>query len=90
MSAIKFFAVIFILLLTQVGFSQLQNLYIEKYYISDANDATDTTGGVLSEGTTTYRIYAKLSPGSAVSRLFGDINHPFSISSTSTFFNHAT
>lgn len=90
MRAIKFSAVIFILLLTQVGFSQLQNLYIEKYYISDANDATDTTGGILPEGTTTYRIYAKLSPGSAVSKLFGDINHPFSMSSTSPFFNHET
>ncbi len=70
--------------------SQLENLYIEKYYISDANDATDTTGGILPVGSTTYRIYANLLPGSAISQIFGDDNHPLSISSTAPFFNHAT
>ncbi len=90
MKALKFILAIGLGLLTQIGFSQLQNLFIEKYYISNSDDATDTTGGILQEGSTTYRIYAKLLPGSAVSRIYGDANHPFSISSSSPFFNHGT
>ena len=90
MKALKFILAISFGLLTQLGFSQLQNLFIEKYYISDTDDATDTTGGILPEGSTTYRIYAKLLPGSAVSKIFGDANHAFTISSSAPFFNHAT
>jgi hypothetical protein len=90
MKALKNLFLLALTLTAMTGSAQLENLYIEKYYISDANDATDTTGGVLTEGTTTYRIYAKLIPGSAVARIYGDVAHPFSISSTETFFNHGT
>ncbi|MEN9333841.1 MAG: Secretion system C-terminal sorting domain [Bacteroidota bacterium] len=80
----------FMCLLSIVGYAQLDNLYIEKYYISDSNDATDTTGGILPVGSVTYRIYAKLLPGSKVSRIFGEAGHPFIIQSSAPFFNHST
>lgn len=70
------------------GNAQLQKVIVEKYYISDANDATDTLGGGLSAGSTTYRIYVDLVPGSILKKIYGDVNHPFSIQSTSPFFNH--
>lgn len=70
------------------GNAQLQKVIVEKYYISDANDATDTLGGGLSAGSTTYRIYVDLAPGSILKKIYGDVNHPFSIQSTSPFFNH--
>ena len=70
------------------GNAQLQKVIVEKYYISDANDATDTLGGGLSAGSTTYRIYVDLAPGSILKKIYGDVNHPFSIQSTSPFFHH--
>ena len=70
------------------GNAQLQKVIVEKYYISDANDASDTLGGGLSVGSTTYRIYVDLAPGSVLKKIYGDANHPFSIHSTAPFFNH--
>jgi hypothetical protein len=70
------------------GNAQLQKVIVEKYYISDANDATDTLGGGINTGTTAYRIYVDLAPGSVLKKIFGDVNHPFSIESTAPFFNH--
>ena len=42
----------------------LENIIVEKYYVSDANDTTqNSTGGVLPIGSVTYRIYADMLPG---------------------------
>lgn len=82
---------LFFLLLSSVQykvFSQLEKVIVEKYYISDTNDATDTLGGGLPIGSTTYRIYVDLAPGSVLKKIYGDANHPFSIQSTAPFFNH--
>jgi hypothetical protein len=70
------------------GFSQLEKVIVEKYYVSDLNDATDTLGGGLPVGSTTYRIYVDLAPGSVLKKIYGDANHLFSIQSTAPFFNH--
>lgn len=74
-------------LITFTTFAQLQKVIVEKYYVSDANDATDTLGGGLAAGSTTYRIYVDLAPGSVLKKIYGDVNHPFSIQSTAPFFN---
>jgi len=82
---------LFFLIITSVhftGFSQLEKVILEKYYVSDASDATDTLGGGLTVGSTTYRIYVDLAPGSVLKKIYGDANHPFSIQSTDPFFNH--
>lgn len=85
----RYLLFIFILAAFQFkGLSQLEKVIVEKYYISDANDATDTLGGGLAVGSTTYRIYVDLAPGSVLKKIYGDANHPFSIQSTSPFFNH--
>ena len=42
----------------------LENIIVEKFYISDANDAAaNLDGGVLPVGSVTYRIYADMLPG---------------------------
>jgi hypothetical protein len=33
--------------------AQLEKVIIEKYYVSDANDATDNLGGGIPQGSTT-------------------------------------
>ena len=68
--------------------AQLEKVIIEKYYTSDANDATDVSGGGVPEGSVTYRIYVDLKPGTVLKRIYGDANHPFSISSSEVFFNN--
>ena len=62
---------------------------MEKYYISDSIDETDTTGSVLPAGSKTYRIYIDLMPGSKIKKIYGDVNHALKISSTATFFNNS-
>lgn len=68
--------------------AQLEKVIIEKYYVSDANDATDTSGGGVPIGSATYRIYVDLKPGTILKRIYGDANHPFSISSSEAFYNN--
>lgn len=67
---------------------QIEQVIVETYYIADANDATDTDGGYLEEGSVTYRIFVDLLGDSRLTRLFGDSIHPFIISSSDDFFNH--
>jgi hypothetical protein len=69
--------------------TSLENVIVELYYVSDANDATDITGGGLTEGSRTYRVYLDLCEGCGLRAVYGDVNHPLSIASTAPFFNHA-
>jgi len=68
--------------------AQLEGLHIETYYISDSLDATDVIGGDLQAGETTYRVYVDMAPGSKLVSAFGDVDHPFEISSSRRFFNN--
>ena len=77
-----------ILLNSTILFSQIENVVVEKYYVSDANDFTDNSGGILPIGSTTYRIFIDLAPGSILKKIYGDLNHPFEITSTEVFFNN--
>ena len=70
------------------SFSQIERVNVETYYIADADDATDTTGGHLEEGAVTYRIFIDLLPGSRIISIYGDNNHPLVFSSDQPFFNH--
>lgn len=83
----KLLLFVFVHFLAFSSYSQLEKVIVEKYYVSDAVDATDTLGGGLAVGSTTYRIYVDLAPGSVLKKIYGDANHPFSISSTQPFFN---
>jgi hypothetical protein len=83
-----FLIILFTLLVTGSLQAQLEKVNVETYYISDAHDATDTIGGHLPEGSTTYRIYIDLKPGYKLNKLFGDAQHNLKFSSDSVFFNN--
>ena len=68
--------------------AQIENVLVEKYYISDDFDGLDTNGGHLLPGSVSYRIYIDLPKGSKLLRIYGDNNHPFIVKSTETIFNH--
>ena len=73
----------------EFAFSQIEKVIVEPYYISDSLDATDTTGGLLEIGSTTYRIYIDLAPGVKLRKIYGDQNHPLKFSSTERVFNNS-
>ena len=63
-------------------------MVVETYYISDANDATDTDGGFLAEGSTTYRIWVDMAAGYEIQAVYGNADHTLSINTTTEFFNN--
>jgi hypothetical protein len=66
----------------------IEDVIVERYYVSDANDATDTNGGTLVQGSVTYRVFIDLCDGCALRAVYADENHQLSIQSTAPFFNH--
>ena len=68
--------------------TSIENVIVETYYISDANDATPTDGGTLAEGSKTYRVYLDLCDSCALLSIYGTSNHPLDISSTAPFYNN--
>jgi hypothetical protein len=68
--------------------AQLEKVIVEKYYVSDNNDATDTAGGTfVKPHSTTYRVYIDLAKGYKLTRIYGNASHELKISSDSIFFN---
>lgn len=67
----------------------LEGIVVEKYYISNANDATvNGTGGVLPVGSITYRVFADLATGYQFQAVYGDANHELRLETTTLFFNN--
>jgi hypothetical protein len=90
MKSVFLFTIITLLLFFAQVKAQIENVIVENYYTADANDATDTTGGHLKSGMTTYRIYVDLAPGSRLHKIYGDANHALKIVSDSQFFNNTS
>ena len=65
----------------------LENVIVEKYYVSNAADSAGSSG-ILPVGSVTYRIYADLAPGFNFQALYGVPGHPIKIQSSTSFFNN--
>jgi len=67
----------------------LENVIVEKYYKSDANDATvNSVGGVLPVGSITYRVYLDMLPDYIFQSAYGDPDHECRIETSTLFFNN--
>lgn len=67
----------------------LENIIVETYYISDANDANaDADGGVLPVGSVTYRVFADMLPGYKFQAAYGVPGHELRIETSTLFFNN--
>jgi hypothetical protein len=78
-----------------IGAQGLENIIVETYYISDANDATmDADGGTLPVGSVTRRIYVDMLPGYKFQAAYGvpasgdALGHELRIATTTQFFNN--
>ncbi len=69
----------------------LEKVIVEKYYVSDANDAAGSEG-VLPVGSVTYRIFVDMKPGYKFQTVYGDVvgevGHSMFIKTTTSFFNN--
>ena len=82
-----------LLLLVSVIYTKAQNgienIIVEKYYISDANDTSaNSTDGILPIGSTTYRVFVDMLPGYKFQAAFGIATHELKIATTTLFFNN--
>jgi hypothetical protein len=71
--------------------AQVRNLFVEKYYVSDTLDNSDTIDGqahALPAGSVTYRIFVQLDSGCRIVKIYGTPANPFIIKSSSNFFNN--
>lgn len=82
-----------LLLLTSCSFSiagGLENIIVEKYYISGAKDtAGSAVGGKLALGSVTYRIYVDMAPGYKFQAAYGSPTHPLRMTTSTLFFNNS-
>jgi hypothetical protein len=74
--------------LTHYDSLALENVIVEKYYISDSSDYIDTIGGILPKGSITYRIYIDMKPGYRLQLVYGDKKHELVIKTSTVFFNN--
>ena len=83
------FVVLFIIVM-QVSFGQhgLENIIVEKYYVSDKSDSKAKSGGYLPKGSVTYRIYVDLKKGYRLQAVYGIQGHELRIATTTWFFNN--
>jgi Bacterial Ig domain/Secretion system C-terminal sorting domain len=69
----------------------LENIIVERYYQTNEADAANALdqGAItnLEVGTIAYRIYVDMAPDYKFSNLYGNANHPLSVSTTTNFFN---
>ncbi|MFM2394774.1 MAG: hypothetical protein RLZZ546_2756 [Bacteroidota bacterium] len=88
----RFTLITLILLLASMNYAQtvlgLEGIIVEKYYISDENDAMASDGGTLPVGSVTYRIFVDMKPGFSLQGVFGDDKHTLKIATTTKFFNN--
>jgi len=89
----KYLKIVFIFIFTLIMFNvksqdAIKNVFVEKYYISDINDETDTTGGIIEVGTTTYRVFVQLKSGCYLKSMYSDSEHQLKFSSTQPFYNN--
>lgn len=67
----------------------LEDVIVERYYVSDANDTlANSAGGVLPVGSVTYRIYLDMLPGYKFQVAYGVANHEMRIETSTLFFNN--
>jgi hypothetical protein len=66
----------------------LEGVIVEKYYVSDADDAMDSDGGSLPEGSVTYRVYIDMADGYELETVYGAGGSPLTFDTTTEFFNN--
>lgn len=65
----------------------LENVIVEKYFVYNPDDHSDSTFIALPEGSVTYRIFIDMLPDYSLQTVYGDENHELFFKTTTSFFN---
>jgi hypothetical protein len=83
-----FILILFPFLLNAQG---LDSILIERYYVSDSEDAAysaeDETNPIPA-GAVTWRFFVDMQPGYNLQTIYGNAPHPLTLSTTTSFFNN--
>ncbi|MBN2610810.1 MAG: hypothetical protein JXB00_04560 [Bacteroidales bacterium] len=79
---------VFLVIIT-LGHAQngLEEVIVEKYYVSDINDSVGSSG-ILPVGSVTYRIFIDMLPKWGLQAVYGNELNRLFISTSTFFFNH--
>jgi hypothetical protein len=90
MKKTSLFVFLFVSFVSLYAQDALEGIIVEKYYVSTKKDNSKKhLSGELAVGSTTYRIYVNMAPGSRFISAYGSPNHPLEIKSTDLIYNHA-
>src|SRR5687767_4951363 len=65
----------------------LEEVIVEKYYISTAEDSINSQG-ILPVGSITYRVFADMLPDYKFTNVYGEPGYELRIATTTKFFNN--
>lgn len=65
----------------------MENVIVERYYISDSTDYIGNNDNILPKGSITYRIFIDMKPGYSLQVVYGVPHHELFLKTTTTFFN---
>lgn len=69
----------------------LEGIIVEKYYQANSTDVTNSVNNgaspLLSTNSITYRVYVDMAPGYRYNLTYGDLTHPWIITSSTSFYN---
>jgi hypothetical protein len=86
------YAILMMILCGGICYAQeqgLENIIVEKYYVSDSTDMRYAGSQSLPSGSVTYRVYVDLKPGFVLQSVYGDGAHEMVIGTSTNFYNHA-
>ena len=70
-----------------VALAQIDSVFVEKFYVSNAADAAGSVGA-LPVGSVTWRFYVDLAPGHELQAVYGNSAHQLRFQTTTGFFNN--
>ncbi|MFM7767744.1 MAG: Ig-like domain-containing protein, partial [Bacteroidota bacterium] len=70
-----------------VALAQIDSVFVEKFYVSNAADAAGSVGA-LPVGSVTWRFYIDLAPGHELQAVYGNAAHQLRFQTTTGFFNN--
>ena len=66
----------------------LEAIIVERYYVADTLDVTDSDGGYLDTCSVTYRVYVDLKPDYRLQAVFGNSRNLLKLETETVFFNN--
>ena len=87
----NYLLIVLLIFVHYVSFAQgLENVIVERYYITDRNDARGEDANAIEVNSITYRVFVDMKPGYNLQSVFGSPDHALSLSTSTYFYNQTT